>query len=628
MPNTAEYPTEEIQSLIPTTENDLANQLFSSVEKSTQSEPTEISIQKEREYQLQYESLAMKAQDAVFAIEGGDRSSTNIGSVLRAWNYASTREKYLINYPTEDTYLWEEFWSDNKTRCLYYLENIFNIQSANSPVSEEVANLLRDETFPDRTLLSRYIADRLEFAHYRMTSAIPLSGESNTLYLRAQQQYESSKAALMPLLEVGIGAAVRENPSETLTGLLNTLRSIGERKAAFDFLLKEETTEEELLRYAVGCMNSFGVLPTVEYISTNLEGRPGLSRLYKTIEGEEDITQIMSTLSQVYKSVEFQSYVLNHGELTQREATLIEDLVGDTAKRDGKPTSAVRVFDVGAGTGRHAVRLKNAGYDVFALEYEPHHAKIIKDQSPDLEVVSADWHAMPLQKGISAENPPEVFYCLGRTILHNNTPEKMLRFFDDLQRVTSNTAQGVIDIPKISESDSGIVTNPYDKEITRFADHLSDLGVENIKSRNIFDGPDEKHKYNRMALTDTQFRSYAKLLGFKVSHVEGSPINEEGLFDNSYYFLEKDPDFDISQLTAQELRGSLRELGLFDPGVDYNTYVEAWGLPLGLAILYAGEGAIGIQEARRLYQNGELGKVQLTIIGNDLHFGVVRNGKV
>lgn len=55
-----------------------------------------------------------------------------------------------------------------------------------------------------------------------------------------------------------------------------------------------------------------------------------------------------------------------------------------------------RILDVGAGTGRYAIALKEEGYDVTAVELTRPNIAIMKQKDPNLRVVEADGRSMPM----------------------------------------------------------------------------------------------------------------------------------------------------------------------------------------------------------------------------------------
>ena len=429
----------------------------------------------------------------------------------------------------------------------------------------------------------------------------------------------------MPLVVRATQQFAEEGKGSVVRKVLENLETMDEIEVVTNIITSEGLSDSARLTLAVQGMNVFGVVPIIETITEHSKDNESLTNLYNTLQGQ-DIQEVMASLTQIYKSIDFHEYVLNNPELTLRESRIIQDQIQEFADKFGKPVQEVRVVDVGAGTGRLAVVLHDLGYNITALDYEQHHVKRIKEQAPSIKTSVADWHNMPFPNGENfGDLSPEVFYCFGRTVLHNNTPEKMARFFDEMHRVLTPNGIGIIDIPKIPEEKVSEVKDQYADEISRYSAHLESLGVETGKARNIFDGPDEKHKFNRMTTTDSQFRDYAKLFGFKVNKVEEAPIGDGDLFDNSYYIIEKDPDFEVDKIDPQEFIDSAVSIGMLDPGVDYNKFVDAWGLPMGIPMMYmAGREPEKLKYMRDAYRKGKLGEVSTQMDGGAIYFEVSR----
>lgn len=217
---------------------------------------------------------------------------------------------------------------------------------------------------------------------------------------------------------------------------------------------------------------------------------------------------------------------------------------------------------------------------------------------------------MPFPDGRGRGDAPSVFYALGRTIPHNNTPEKMFSFFDEVQRVVADDAVGLIDLPKLEDNPLLDDQNPYQQKVAKYAEHLESIGVRSVKARHIFDGPDAEHKFDRMVMTEDQIKAYGALFGFEVAEYAEVSIQSEGVFDNVYYKFTHVPDSRIEDMEVDEFVNYARSIGLLEPGVDYNKFVHAWGLPLGVALKCMFEdNARDIPRMRNLYKQGKIGNV-------------------
>lgn len=563
-------------------------------------------------------------------------TNEDIGAVLEAWKYASDQFDRLYHAPTRENSFIQDYWDSKSMNYHQSMEMIIHpgkrdlIKRLSDDESDafsgvgRVEQLLADPEFEHREEMLDYLTYRLWVASNVLKMSKPYPGEEfGPGYHRNKEEYEQEKKHLMPLVVKATQAFAEEGNSAAVRRVLENLETMGESEIAVDMLAAEGLSDEARLNIAVQQMNVFGVVPTIERISARDNKDEALTRLYRTLQGQ-DIETVMNNLTEVYKAVDFHEYVLNNPELTARESALVQAQVEEYAKKVGKSPQEVRIIDVGAGTGRHSVALHKQGYDVTALEYEHHHVQKIKEQDPDIKAVVVDWHNVPYPDGRYPNDvSPEVFYCLGRTILHNNSPEKMARFFDEMHRVLGEDGVGIIDIPKVPEDRVAEVEDEYSDEIRRYAEHLESLGVEPGRARNIFDGPDEKHKFNRMAMTDTQFKAYAKLFGFRVKEVQDAPIGEAALFDNSYYVIEKDPEFVVDLIPPQEFREAVADIGLLDPGVDYNRRVDAWDLPLGIPIMYMSAGqADALWDMRDAYRRGRLGEISTQLDNGTIYFEV------
>lgn len=517
----------------------------------------------------------------------------------------------------------------NKERTLYVadlsgrqVEEISVEEVGSFEGLQSFIEILRDPNSESRREVLNYLTYSVWLSKNitKLTSPYP-GDETAEYYIKNLKKYEFIKEVLMPVIAEGVYIFAEDGDNDIVRHVLENLETMGEADLAADLLAIESLSDQARLNIAVQQMNVFGIVPTIERISARSGNSEALTKLYSTLQGQ-DIEALMTNLTEVYKAVDFHEYVLNNPELTGQEAALIRSKIQKYANRVGKRPEEVRIVDIGAGTGRHTVALHKQGLKVTALEFEPHHVQKIKEQDPDIKAAVVDWYNIPYPEGSFPNDiSPEVFYCLGRTILHNNSPEKMVRFFDEMQRILVDGGVGIIDIPKIPEDRITEVNDEYSDEINRYASHLESLGVEPGKARNIFDGPDEKHKFNRMAMTDTQFRAYAKLFGFKVTEVQEAPIGEAALFDNAYYVVEKDTDFKIEELSPEEFRAASVAIGLLDPGVDYNRKINSWEVPLGVPVMYMSyDEPDSIEVMRRAYKEGRLGEISTQMQDGLIYF--------
>ncbi|MBW6441493.1 class I SAM-dependent methyltransferase [Patescibacteria group bacterium] len=543
-------------------------------------------------------------------------------SILKSWDKINSAYRELEydreTYENYDTKIRFDSIDRQATMIAVEVENTLGIIDMEEDITESVlllSRLAQDKNFEARKELTKFLACRLCFASNTTGRSFNKDGLKNPKYVEYRDK-------IIPFLEDSMTTLAMTSEQEDLIALresLEYLASAKERGTVFRFLTQEDLDSEARLKIAVETMNVFGVVSTIEGLLLNAENNPDVLETVRTIQGESG-AKVMTTLSAVYQAVEFRKYALNNEKQTKAEVERIRLIVEDYASKKGIPPEKVKIADIGAGTGRHSILLHEQGLDVTAYEYEEKHVHQIKEDAPNLKVVQVDWHNMPLPKATEKSfDNPEIMFCLGRTILHNNTPEKMARFFDEMHRILQKGGEMIIDIPEIPEiaesSDDEYSSNTRD-----YSAHLESLGVLPQRARNIYDGPDELHKYNRMAMTRFQFESYAKLFGFKVQKLDTVPIGKEGLFDNSYYKIEKDPDFDISSIPTSELFQMLYGIGLYHPSVDYNRNVDAWGVPLGVPFVYSSWLKGSIEDLREQVKRGEMSPIRLEIHNGRLVF--------
>ncbi len=94
-----------------------------------------------------------------------------------------------------------------------------------------------------------------------------------------------------------------------------------------------------------------------------------------------------------------------------------------------------KVLDAGAGTGRLAIRLHNAGAKVTALDLSPEMLSNIRRKKPAIEVVEGDMEAMPFEDS----SFDMVFSSLAMVHL-----KKVDTFFEEVHRVLKDGGQAVL----------------------------------------------------------------------------------------------------------------------------------------------------------------------------------------
>jgi hypothetical protein len=300
----------------------------------------------------------------------------------------------------------------------------------------------------------------------------------------------------------------------------------------------------------------------------------------------------------VYEIVDYAA--LERPELTKEEADRIEKVVTlyaegaefsvvkgkvqrlENTKREQDPRT-VRGIDLGAGNARVSREMFERGYkNIFALDYDPKNTKYARERRPseDFTIIQGDWHNLPLATAdyLNNEDAIAVAFTTERSYLHNRKAVEWFKLFDEFRRVSNYRAMMFMDLPDLS---SGV----YEERDKNFKTNLeNNLGVSETESHIIFDGPG-KVKFNRMAITEEQLDIYCHLFGLAVISRDPDPRREDNMTD-IYYTLAKDQNWLPGDISKEDLWLSLEKLGMFDYDVDYNMYVDSWGMTLGQALLF------------------------------------------
>jgi len=375
----------------------------------------------------------------------------------------------------------------------------------------------------------------------------------------------------------GLAHEVGHSAIQTYVDALQNLGMVGEVGELLDIC----TTKEGATQVAIATMNSFGVVPTVKMLQQKISSASGrtkemLSGAYENVQGKT-VTEVMENLSQIYNEFNYEAYKLNNDELKRQEVAIVKK----HAPID--PKQRLSIVDIGAGNGRVSLELKGKlgeNASVISMDIEKKHTEQIKECEPDASVMRVDWHHLPLQGG-----SVDIALSFGRSILHNNNPQDMLLFFDEMHRVLRDGGSFIFDLPDIDKQNSD-TDNVYTNEVNRYREHLQSLGAMEGVSNRIFDGPDGSHLYNRMTLSQQQLEMYALLFGFNLKKVDSRIVGEEdGAFENSYYEMQKVADYDISTVEIFQLKEAIQTLGLLEPGVDMSLKPKAWGFRVGSVFL-------------------------------------------
>lgn len=541
-------------------------------------------------------------------------------AALRGWSYAfdeAERLSWLKPNSAE-----EDYW-DKKTLQFYdTLDDLLWYGLGGEKLKQEEAlsndelslmeeggyglfrKWVNNENFEGHENLIEFLNYDLWFSWRSMVLSTGVAKQLRSHYVR---DFERRKELLFPLFEDTVRLASRTENKQELRTVFEGLDNVGAEDEADALVLMEGLTDEERLRVTVEYINTFGFIRAVDLVARKIkeESTPEvlkeqLKRLYGEIQGEE-AQEITAELSEIYEKIDFSKYELNEKKLTRKEVDQIEEAMQGMDKvKQGVDAKEVSLLDIGAGTGRHSLALRERGYKgVTAFEYERKHIDFMESQDPELRVIQGDWSRLTevMEKQQSEGLPVDFAYCLGRTATHNRTASEMLHFFDEVQQVLDFEGRFMFDFPDIN-------WGVYEERTNRLRENLEGIGVEPLESGLIFDGPNDVDRFNRMILKPNQVQAMAFLLGYKLIEAKHELIGEEGEIENIYYLLEKDKNYEPLRITLDELNENLRILGLLDPGADFDQYVDAWGMTLGQALVYVYKYGLGNSYIRDLNEKG------------------------
>ncbi len=365
--------------------------------------------------------------------------------------------------------------------------------------------------------------------------------------------------------------------SEELRPVIESLLRCNENSFVENILLSESIEEESRLKIAVSCMNVLGVIPVIDMISEKAKDNEHLTILYNTLQGRE-VGEVMSELAGIYEKIEYAEYALNTETLNEQEVHfLIDNLPKDW------DTADINMLDLGAGTGGHAFKASELGVGkVVAFDCMPKHIERIKQISTEKNIgvtaVEGDWNelvATLTTHGI-APHTFESFGCFTHTIMHNRTPEALLHWFDQLTLATTDNAVGLI---SIADTRSGV----YKARVEHLKDIYKSLGVDSTRILQIFDGPTEDLMFNRMAISDEQFKCYLDLFGYRIRNTRERVIDEDSEVYTKDYIIEKDPNF--TGFNPTHARKMFEIIGLNVNFSNSDIVIKSWrGFSLGVVM--------------------------------------------
>lgn len=107
-----------------------------------------------------------------------------------------------------------------------------------------------------------------------------------------------------------------------------------------------------------------------------------------------------------------------------------ENLVRILAKLPNifNPNSQPRALDLGAGSGRHTILLKNRGFETYAIDYSKESIDMIQSSIPEIKAVHNDKLPYPFDA-----NSIEIIVCWG--MLHYNSNEEIEEILKEVKRI-------------------------------------------------------------------------------------------------------------------------------------------------------------------------------------------------
>lgn len=262
------------------------------------------------------------------------------------------------------------------------------------------------------------------------------------------------------------------------------------------------------------------------YTADHIDFEPVLVRIENAMGFDHSRT--VPTISNTYQAIEekFVHYGPNE-ELQRFEEKLLKKFFRNNQK----------ILDIGFGpAARHMNALQKIGKHVKGIDVVPSNVQRALKDNPSLDVRVADWHALPFEDGSL-----DGVYCLGRSALHNTTMDDWLQLLREVHRVLRPTGpnelipsvkKALIDIPSLSKGN-------YKNESEEFINTARKNGIYQSERGTIHDSPDSEHYLDRMDITEKQFRTMAKVCGFKARIVSRKPYGDQG-DENIYWELTPD----------------------------------------------------------------------------------------
>lgn len=282
-------------------------------------------------------------------------------------------------------------------------------------------------------------------------------------------------------------------------------------------------------RLSTGITSSIG--PEVFIDSANNFYKQTKSDKFKTIIDKlfaniiPDVSEnILHDLEDLYKNIKFEEYKLNE-TMQKEDENILKDILGN-------PKQAGKILDSGCGTGRLLIPLHEAGYNIEGIDLSQRHLDVIHDEYPGLKAIKEDWTDL---KNISDKQYNSIF-SLGRNILHEYTPDRQRKMFEETNRILRKGGKYIFDIPDPKKGQYDNLIKSF-RKITQEKNHIA-----GFRKNTIYDSPDGKNFFFRYAYSHEDIANLANDNGFKIIDIKETPL-ETGKGDiDRYYVLEKIAD--------------------------------------------------------------------------------------
>ncbi len=314
--------------------------------------------------------------------------------------------------------------------------------------------------------------------------------------------------------------ALLQNPDTRYQDILQQMRV--EHRA----LDPRSCTEAVVAQATIEMINSIGdtetraVLDEVHTSTDKPHVRQSIDLAYRfTIPSIDDADAIKS-LEELYGNrIQFETYALNE-RMNDMEIKFLADRLSEDDQ----------VCDLGFGTGRLLLPLREQGLKVRGLDYVTRHVDLVRQQVPDAEVFQADWK----DTGLQGESQ-DVVYSLGRNILHEYTLAGQHALFAEVNRILPDGGQFIFDIPDR-------IRGHYKELVDGYAAVMKERGIENTRYGTIYDSPDGNIFMTRYAYSEMDILQLAEANGFAVESIERSELKTGSGDINMYFTLRKITD--------------------------------------------------------------------------------------